>query len=236
MNARLFSRIFSIVLALVLVLSLLPKTQSSAEPARSNPDGKEFRVGTEKFAGEFSPFFSYNDADQELLDLVNLKLLTYDRTGYIISDAIEGETVNYNGTDYCYTGPADVSVEYREDQDVTVYTARLREDLKFWDGEPVTAKDLLFTYYTLLDPAYEGPYPLKSYDIVGLRSWMMQTSDELYEYYRALAEKILKDGEGEGYVANETYTEEQYNDYYGFIDEGWTNTLQGICRYILENI
>lgn len=234
MNARLCSRIFSIVLALVLVLSLLPKTQSSAEPARSNPDGKEFRVGTEKFAGEFSPFFRYNGADQELLDLVNLKLLTYDRTGYIISDAIEGETVNYNGTDYCYTGPADVSVEYREDQDVTVYTARLREDLKFWDGEPVTAKDLLFTYYTLLDPAYEGPYPLKSYDIVGLRSWMMQTSDELYEYYRALAEKIRKDGEGQGYVANETYTEEQYNDYYGFIDEGWTNTLQGICRYILE--
>ena len=161
--------------------------------------------------------------------------MTCDRRGYIISNAIEGETVNYNGTDYRYTGPADVSVEYREAEDLTVYTARLREDLKFWDGEPVTAKDLLFTYYSLLDSSYNGPNPLKDYDIVGLHSWQTQVSDELYDRYSELVDLMLEDGEGQGYIPNEYYTEEQYNDFFGFVNEGWRATIRGIYDYIMEN-
>ena len=139
-----------------------------------------------------------------------------------------------NGTDYLYTGPADLKVEYNEADDVTVYTAKIREDLKFWDGEPVTAKDILFTYYTYLDPTYVGSTSLSSYDIDGLLNWRTQTSDEVYAKYEALAAKMLEDGRGEGYVANEDYTEEMYNDYWGWIDEQWNFTVECIYNYVMN--
>ena len=110
-------------------------------------------------------------------------MLTTDRVGGIIYNAIEGETVNYNGTDYLYKGPADTKVEYDEATDTTKYTARLRVGMKFSDGEPVTADDIIFTYYTFLDPSYVGSTTLSSYDIVGLKDYQTQTTSEVYDKY-----------------------------------------------------
>jgi len=186
-------------------------------------------VAYSPFSQKFSPFYADTAYDQDVAGMVGLGLMTTDRMGGIIYNAIEGETVPYNGTDYTYTGPADLSVNYDEANDITVYTAKIRDDLKFSDGEPVTAKDILFTYYTYLDPAYVGSTSLSSYDIVGLNSWRTQTSEEVYTKYNEMVDKMLEDGRGEGYAANDVYTEEQYNAFWGFIDEQWTVTVQ--CIY-----
>ena len=50
----------------------------------------------------------------------------------------------YNGTEYTYTGLSDITVTQGEDE--TVYDIKLRDDVKFSDGEPLTADDLIFTY------------------------------------------------------------------------------------------
>ena len=65
-----------------------------------------------------------------------------------------GETHEYNGTDYTYTGLSDVTVTEGEDE--TVYNFKLREGVTFSDGEPLTADDLIFTYYVLSDTDYDG--------------------------------------------------------------------------------
>ncbi len=189
-------------------------------------------VAYSPFSQKFSPFYADTAYDQDVVGMVGLGLMTTDRMGGIIYNAIEGETVPYNGTDYLYTGPADLKQEYNEAEDVTVYTAKIRDDLKFWDGTPVTAKDILFTYYTYLDPAYVGSTSLKSYDIKGLKNWLTQTSDEVYAKYEAMAQKMLKDGRGEGYVENDQYTEEHYNAFWGWIDEQWAYTVQCIYDYV----
>ena len=65
-------------------------------------------------------------------------LLLTDREGSVVLKGIEGDVRPYNGTDYTYYGPADC--EIKENTDGTVdYNFKLREDLKFSDGEPLTA-------------------------------------------------------------------------------------------------
>ncbi|MBO4419885.1 MAG: hypothetical protein J5789_08705, partial [Oscillospiraceae bacterium] len=65
-------------------------------------------VAYSAFSQKFSPFYADTACDQDVAGFVGLGLMTTDRMGGIIYNAIEGETVNYNGTDYLYTGPADL--------------------------------------------------------------------------------------------------------------------------------
>ena len=48
--------------------------------------------------------------------------------------------------------------------------------MKFSDGEPVTADDVIFTYYTYLDPSYVGSTTLGSYNIIGVKDYQTQTT------------------------------------------------------------
>lgn len=205
-----------------------PNTPASSEdnkPVNNTP----LVVAYSPFSQKFSPFYADTAYDQDVAGMVGLGLMTTDRMGGIIYNAIEGETVNYNGTDYTYTGCADLDVAYDSDTNTTTYTAKIRDDLKFSDGEPVTAKDIIFTYYTYLDPAYVGSTSLASYDIIGLTNWRTQTSDAVYNKYSGIADTLLKDGRGEGYVANSTYTEDMYKDFWNDIDTQWAFTVQ--CIY-----
>jgi peptide/nickel transport system substrate-binding protein len=211
-----------------------PSTPASSEdnkPVNNTP----LVVAYSPFSQKFSPFYADTQYDQDVAGMVGLGLMTTDRMGGIIYNAIEGETVNYNGTDYTYTGCADLDVAYDSDTNTTTYTAKIRDDLKFSDGEPVTAKDIIFTYYTYLDPAYVGSSSLASYDIIGLTNWRTQTSDAVYNKYNAIADDLLKDGRGEGYVAGSTYTEDMYNDFWNDIDTQWAFTVQCIYDYVHSN-
>ncbi|MBQ1411538.1 MAG: hypothetical protein IIY94_09700, partial [Oscillospiraceae bacterium] len=156
-----------------------PSTSANNEtPADTN--NTPLVVAYSPFSAKFSDFYADTVYDRDVAGMCALGLMVTDRMGGIIFNAIEGETVNYNGTDYTYYGPADLSVDYDSASDTTTYTAKIRDDLKFWDGTPVTAKDILFTYYTYLDPAYVGSTTLNSYDIIGLSNWQTQTSDAVY--------------------------------------------------------
>ena len=204
-----------------------PEPEPEPEPTYDNPT--PLVVAYSPFSQKFSPFYADTAYDQDVVSMTQVGLMTTDRMGGIIYNAIEGETVNYNGTDYLYTGIADLSVNYDKEKDQTVYGAKIRDDLKFSDGEPLTADDIIFTYYTYLDPAYVGSTSLSSYDIVGLQNYRTQTSDEVYAKYAALADKIYAAGR-EGYVENDEYTEEVFNGYWAEIDKSWTD----VCGYIVN--
>ena len=188
-------------------------------------------VAYSPFSQKFSPFYADTAYDQDVAGMVGLSLMVTDRMGGIIYNAINGETVPYNGTDYTYTGPADLSVKYDKAADQTVYTAKIRDDLKFWDGTPLTAKDILFTYYTYLDPTYVGSNSLSSYPIVGLQNWRTQTSDEVYQKYAEMAQKIYAAGR-DNYVANDDYSEDLYNSYWETLDKSWEKGCQSIVDYV----
>ena len=147
-------------------------SQSSGE---GNEEQKEavyepLVIGTEALSGVYNPFFSVSEGDEILSGLINVKLLETDRQGRIVYKGIEGETRYYNGSDYQYSGIADCEVKENEDGS-TVYSFTLRDDVCFSDGEKLTADDVIFTYYVLCDPSYDGNGSLSKLPIKGLEAY-----------------------------------------------------------------
>ena len=136
----------------------------------ADDDNSTLVVGYSPFSQKFSPFFSETAYDADAYAMTQVGLLTSDRTGAIIYKGIEGETKNYNGTDYTYYGPADLEVT--ENADGTVYyDFTLRDDIKFSDGEPLTVDDVIFSMYVLCDPMYDGSSTLFAQPIEGMNEY-----------------------------------------------------------------
>ena len=194
----------------------------SAEPASDNSD-TPLVVGYSPFSSKFSPFFAETAYDQDVASMTAISLLTSDRTGAIVYNGIEGETINYNGTDYTYYGPADLVVT--ENADGTVYyDFTLRDDLVFSDGEPITIDDVIFSMYVLCDPTYDGSSTLYAQPIEGMEEYRsgMDTRQNL----------ILAAGP-DAYAENEFYTEDQYNTFWAAFNAAGEKFAQEIIDYVV---
>ena len=145
-------------------------TTSESTVVVEKDDETPLVVGYAPFSSKFSPFFSESAYDQDAQAMTQLGLIGNDRQGAMIYNGIEGETINYNGTDYTYYGPANIVVT--ENADGTVYyDIELRKDLKFSDGDDLTADDVIFSMYVLCDPTYDGSSTLFAQPIEGLEEY-----------------------------------------------------------------
>lgn len=192
-------------------------------------------VAYQDFSQKFSPFFSDTGYDQDVASMTQVTLLTTDRVGGIIHNAIEGETRNFNGIDYLYKGPANTSVEYDEATDTTKYTARLRVGMQFSDGVAVTIDDLIFSYYTFLDPSYVGSTTLSSFDIIGLKDYQTQTTSDVFDKYNAMAADIFAAGPDHEWSDADVWTMEQQDDFWAKLKAEWMYDVQGIINYVYAN-
>ncbi len=218
---------------------------ATPEPPKDQPFGENLPtaptidtplvVAYSDFSQKFSPFFADTAYDADVAGMTQIGLLTMDRVAAIIPNAIEGETRNYNGTDYLYKGAADTKVDYQEDKDVTVYTATLRRGMKFSDGEPVTIDDVIFTYYTLLDPSYVGSTTLNTYDIIGLQDYQTQTTSDVYDKYAAFVDGIYDAGADHEWTDADGWTKEMQDQFNAAIVDGWKADVQGIIDVVAAN-
>lgn len=214
------------------VTSAEPSSEPSAEPVAEPANDTPLVVAYSPFSEKFSPFFADTGYDQDAVAMTQISMMTTDRVGGIVFNAIEGETISFNGTDYTYTGPCNLTQSYDEAADVTTYTVKMREDLVFSDGTPVTADDMIFTYYVYLDPAYVGSTTLNSYDIIGLKNYQTQTTDDIYAKYNDIYAAIYAAGEGYTVKDGDTFTQEQYDMFWASLKSKWTNGCQKIVDYV----
>ncbi len=142
-------------------------TDDTAEDTNTTPLVVSIEQGLE---GKFSPYFYLSNADNKIVSLTQVQLLTIDRVGNPVLNGIEGETRSYNGTDYTYYGPADIVVTENEDGTVT-YDVTMRDDIVFSDGETANIDDVIFGLYVYLDPTYDGNATLYSLPIKGLEEY-----------------------------------------------------------------
>lgn len=77
-----------------------------------------------------------NDADKDLSALIFSGLMKYDPQGNLINDLAENYSVGDEGKTYEIT---------------------LKENIKWQDGQPLTADDVLFTVHTIQNPDYRSP-------------------------------------------------------------------------------
>lgn len=150
-------------------------TEVSTETAEATGSNTPLVIGTESMSEKFSPFFGESVPDENVWLLTTVSLVDTDRQGEIVYNGIEGETRTYNGTDYTYYGLSDCTVTENADGTVA-YDFKLREDVTFSDGEPLTADDVIFSMYVVCDPSYDGSTSMNSLPIVGLEEYRSGSS------------------------------------------------------------
>ena len=220
------NRFIASLLAVAMTASLLAscggsssgkkEDQSGKQSADASKDSGAMVFASDEFNAKFSPFFAETVSDTMVSDLVNVQLLPLDRTGSIITKGIEGEKKEYNGKEYTYHGISDLDI--KENSDGTVfYDFKLKDGLKFSDGEPFTIDDVIFTMYVLADPTYDGNATFFTLPIQGM--------DEYRNGVDTLFNLILKAGEGNTDFSK--WTEEQQKTF-------WTDYKKAVDAFVKE--
>lgn len=152
--------IIAIAVAVVLIATLVLSFTLCG--GSGSKEKTSINIMSEELSGLFNPFYATSGADQDVIGMTQIGMLTTDG---------EGQTVA--GDEY-----ATVVKDYKfeEKTDETVYTFVIKNGLKFSDGEPLTMNDVLFNMYEYLDPVYTGSSTMYSIDIKGLTNYRTQTN------------------------------------------------------------
>ena len=181
--SKTLNKVLALVLALAMAFALVacqtttpttePTDAATTEPA-TEPATEEkpstLVVGYSPFSEKFSPFFAKTAYDQDAYTMTQVGLIGNDRAGNLILKGIEGETVDYNGKDYFYDGIADTDIVQNDDGTVD-YNIKIRDDIVFSDGTPMTIDDVIFNMYVLSDPTYDGSSTFYAVPIEGMAEY-----------------------------------------------------------------
>lgn len=181
--SKTLNKVLALVLALAMAFALAacqtttpttePTDAATTEPA-TEPATEEkpstLVVGYSPFSEKFSPFFAKTAYDQDAYTMTQVGLIGNDRAGNLILKGIEGETVDYNGKDYFYDGIADTDIVQNDDGTVD-YNIKIRDDIVFSDGTPMTIDDVIFNMYVLSDPTYDGSSTFYAVPIEGMAEY-----------------------------------------------------------------
>jgi peptide/nickel transport system substrate-binding protein len=220
---------FIALLIAVLLLSACDNAVYIEEPD-DTPEPEEILpktaliIGTTGMTGNFSPFFSTSAGDIDVLNVINVPLVTLDRRGEVVRNAAVGERRVFDGIEYYYEGIADTAIIITE-HNTTVLTFRLREDVFFSDGVNMTADDVIFTLNTLLDENYRGRHAAVGFlPVAGLKNYRANASPEIYEKYA----EILESGELDSDSG-------QYELYRECERLAWREHIRAIVEFCVQN-
>ncbi len=135
-------------------------TPATDTPASDGPSSGNdtLVIGTTEFNGVFNYLF-YNTAyDANVINLIDLAIYDGDRGGALVSGVCEYKTPEV--------------IKDAAGKDVGAkYTFKIKDGIKFSDGEAVTADDIIFTYKVMASPAYEGLAALQTLPIPGINEY-----------------------------------------------------------------
>ena len=213
----------ALILSLVMCVSLFTACGKQQGSTDDQETAKTLVVGTQNFDGKFSPFFYTNSYENDVMSMIFDGLLLTDREGSVVLKGADGEVRPYNGTDYTYTGVANCDIV--ENADGTVdYKITMKQGIKFSDGEEMTIDDVIFSYYVLLDPTYDGVSTLYSIPIKGLDAYRTGMDSRM--------NLILAAGP-DGYTATDYFTEDQYNTFWAAFNAAGVKFAQEILDYVV---
>ena len=213
----------ALILSLVMCVSLFTACGKQQGSTDDQETAKTLVVGTQNFDGKFSPFFYTNSYENDVMSMIFDALLLTDREGSVVLKGADGEVRPYNGTDYTYTGVANCDIV--ENADGTVdYNITMKQGIKFSDGEEMTIDDVIFSYYVLLDPTYDGVSTLYSIPIKGLDAYRTGMESRM--------NLILAAGP-DGYTATDYFTEDQYNTFWAAFNAAGVKFAQEILDYVV---
>jgi peptide/nickel transport system substrate-binding protein len=127
---------WSAVAAAKNVEQIIKASDASKVPASAKDRSDTLIVGTGAFNGEFNPIFSSSVYDSWATGLIfDAGLMTNDDSG---------------------NPKLWMAESYKIGKDGKTYTFKIRKNIKFSNGNTVTAKDFANTYFAIADKAYDG--------------------------------------------------------------------------------
>lgn len=137
--------------AVLLALAAACGDRGGREPADAAPDEQPRQGGTAVVAelGDLShphPFFFQGDPDAGLMDIMFMALTRGDWREGRLHYALSDESPMALAWNYEYVGPDSASLRYR-----------MRSGLRWSDGRPITAHDVVWTYRMYADTAVASP-------------------------------------------------------------------------------
>lgn len=114
---------------------LIPATDKTKIPAAAKNRKDTFIAGISQPEGVFNPYFYHNGWDGNVTAVMFDPLVDVDKSGKPIPKLAESWKIS---------------------DDNLTYTFKLRPNLKFSDGSPLTAEDVAFTLTILHDKSYDG--------------------------------------------------------------------------------
>ena len=123
-----------------------PATDASQIPAASKLRKDTVVAGISEPQGIFNPYFFVNGWDENVTNVIFARLIDWNSHGESVPGLAQSWTVSPDGK---------------------TYTIKLRPDLTFSDGSPLTAEDVAFTLTVLYDPKYDGDTNISLAHIVG---------------------------------------------------------------------
>ncbi|NMA95665.1 MAG: ABC transporter substrate-binding protein [Clostridiales bacterium] len=194
---------------------------ATVTPRTGNNETTPLVVSTGTLDGKFSSFFNTSAYDTDVVDMTQIGLLYYNKDG-APEAGIDVPSLAY-----------EYDQEVSDDQSKSVYTFVLKNGIEFSDGEPVTAKDVLFSMYVLSDPMYDGSSTFYTMNIEGIDEYRHQTSADVLHQVDAILEAGIKDDDG-SMVINPAngISEEQQEAFWSYLDEAGERFAQEIIDVV----
>lgn len=221
-----------LIVALVCLFALVACPEGEVEEKGLDNEKDALILQESTMDGVFNPFFYSSAYDGDVCGLVNVGLLTMDASGAVVAGD-EYPTVAKSYSIY-YQDASGAKKETFAEGDEVVYEMVIKKGGKFSDGQPVTADDVLFSYYVLLDPAYVGSSTLYTLPIKGLNEYRTQATTATYNEFYPKGQAIFADlatNELGDYVATEAYSEEEYNQFKELFNGVAAEFAQAIVDY-----
>jgi peptide/nickel transport system substrate-binding protein len=129
-----------VVLVLVLVLAVRGTVLRTPASGRQEARGGKYSEAVVGALQRLNPILDFrNPPDRDVDRLIFSGLLRFDTTGKPLPDLAEGWVISDGGT---------------------TYTFRIRTDALWQDGQPVTARDVAYTYGLMQQDGFPGPQDL----------------------------------------------------------------------------
>lgn len=125
-----------LMVLLIVLVAVQNRSLSSYYQTRQPVAGGIYNEGLIGTFTNASPIYATNPVDKTVSRLVFAGLFKYDDQNRLVGDLAKDWSVDDKGL---------------------VYTVNLRHNLKWQDGEPLTAKDVVFTYQVIQNPDAESP-------------------------------------------------------------------------------
>ncbi|MCF7820514.1 MAG: peptide ABC transporter substrate-binding protein [Candidatus Pacebacteria bacterium] len=99
--------------------------------------GGQYQEGLVGLPRYINPLYSFSDVDSDITSLVFSSLFKFNGKGDLALDLVKNYSVSGDGK---------------------IYNIEIRDDVKWHDGEKLTADDVVFTFQAILNPDFRSPW------------------------------------------------------------------------------